>query len=212
MKKFNRFIVLSVGLSFGVLAQAGEIDNSKITTFSSGTVISSSAVNNSVDEVVSQINDNASRIAALEAMLTPADYSGISSRLTGIYDGVFMANEFSSDEGNSGVDPKIGAISARVKLNITDGAGTLEFNKSRTMYYHLKEANEALAIDDETGVYTVSISLTVDEQGEVTTDSGASLKAMKGYINKAGTAITLMLHDKDIEATWIRGAFILNKQ
>ena len=64
MKKYYIPLVLLVFVSLNTFAFAGTVDSNKITTFSSGTIISSSDVNTAVGEVVNQINDNDSRVTS----------------------------------------------------------------------------------------------------------------------------------------------------
>ena len=68
------FLLVSLGLSGNALS--GTIDSTKITTFTSGSVISSSEVNTAVNEVVTQINDNDTNLTALEARIAALESPG----------------------------------------------------------------------------------------------------------------------------------------
>lgn len=72
---------------------AGEVG--AVTTFSAGSAAKAAEVNGNFDALITAINDNASRIAALEAPSN--DVSGHSYSLH--YAGTFLAAEVSSDDG-----------------------------------------------------------------------------------------------------------------
>lgn len=70
MKKNQMFLTLLISSVISFNAYSAEINSNNISTFTSGTVISSSSVNTTVGEVVTQVNDNNTRINTLEQATT----------------------------------------------------------------------------------------------------------------------------------------------
>lgn len=70
-------LVLLAGLSFALYAAPGSITIPN--TFSSGTVISSAAVNSNFTTVVNKINDNDARITTLESKKSPIAFGFVAS-------------------------------------------------------------------------------------------------------------------------------------
>lgn len=92
MKIRNLFGLIAAVTMCG-MANAGEVDTASVTTFSSGTPAVASEVNGNFDALITAINDNAARIAALETL----DNSVAGSTYTIFYAGSILAAEQDTD-------------------------------------------------------------------------------------------------------------------
>jgi len=215
MKYTKTFIFLLAAASVFGTVTSGEIDNTRITTFTSGSVISSSSVNTAVSEVVTQINDNNSnisinlaniaellaRIETLEESVTslqpPVDYTNIRSRLTGTYRGsLYSAYPELTEEGYNLI-----SFGLLVIANLTNGSGTLTVDGTKTS--RRLTTNE---IESNLSSESTSINLNPSPTGLV--EFSWDEWALEGYTDKSGRSITFRL----IGDSFPGGLLILHKE
>lgn len=82
-------LVLLTGL-LSLPALAGEVDSASVTTFESGTTLSSQAMNATINALVTAINDNAARLAEIEGNAATTDVAGRSYCIKEIETGFFI--------------------------------------------------------------------------------------------------------------------------
>ena len=194
------FLLVSLGLSGNAIS--GAIDTTKITTYTSGSVISASEANAAITEIITQINDNNTRIAALEG---PTDYTDILTRINGTYIGVYKSQEAIA---NGLTNFYTHASSGTVSASFTNGVGTLSVSGTHQLL-DLKPLYSAAAatsvVDAEAG--SPNVTLSVNSTGLITTVLEG--RATSGSVNKKGDFITLISKDTTKEGQII---MILHKQ
>ena len=211
MKIFEKSKLVVLAALVSGFVNAGEVDSAKITTFTSGTVISSSQVNGAVTEVVNQINDNnasitslISRIESLETQIAsltpPADYEGINSRLSGNYKGFLFATHL----GGTSDITEIYNYSYSFSVTLTSGAGTLsnfEWKSVTVTPDNGQLINEIYPIEEG------NMTLTSNSSGYTTIV--ADFFNGSGFANRRGDFLSLKLTGADNGFT---GTLVLYKE
>lgn len=145
MKIVRSGLLILVAACVAMQSVASEVDSASVTTFQSGTTLSSQQLNTTINALVTAVNDNAARIAELEAAAQSSlSVSGKSYCLHSIEAGFFLHSPLS--DPNTGPYP-LGTARASQKMAVSfnsDGSGTASVVES-----DYKEAFPGSAVIDQ---------------------------------------------------------------
>lgn len=116
------------------MALAGTVDSSKVTTFQAGTAAVAAEVNSTISALVSAINDNAERLAALETAAPDSSVAGQSYQLRSINSSIAVGGTTTTEDGR-----------AHRFANVTNGSlnATLNFGNGGTATFTVAAGNDA---------------------------------------------------------------------
>ncbi|MBD3646456.1 MAG: hypothetical protein HUJ31_03165 [Pseudomonadales bacterium] len=123
-------LMLVTGL-LSLPAMAGTVDSASVTTFQSGSTLSSQDMNATIDALVTAINDNATRIAEIENSVPTADVSGREYCIQELEVGFFIHNPLLDESQNAyplGVEHGTFVASIAFVADGTGSATSLEEN------------------------------------------------------------------------------------
>ncbi|MAY39134.1 MULTISPECIES: hypothetical protein [Spongiibacter] len=169
-------IATALTLSSSLLI-AGPVNNENITTFTAGSPAVAADVNSTIQALVSAINDNASRIAALEDSAPDNSVAGNSYQLRSINSMVAVGDteSYSSAGPNDFANISNGTLSATLTFDSTGSNGTLTIDAGNDESYEVNVPTNKLenftddASDNSTFTFTQTgntVSATFDEGGD----------------------------------------------
>ncbi|HKI74325.1 MAG TPA: hypothetical protein VJ998_06775 [Pseudomonadales bacterium] len=126
MKIFKSGVLVAMAAWFAMQAGAAEVDSASVTTFQPGTTLSSQELNTSISALITAINDNASRVAALEETQNAATtVSGKQYCVHSIETGFFLHSPLTNPNG---IPYPLGVSTASFVAGVSfnaDGSGTV---------------------------------------------------------------------------------------
>ena len=168
-------IATALTLSSSLLV-AGTVNNENVTTFTAGSPARAADVNSTIQALVSAINDNASRIAALEDSAPDSSVAGNSYQLRSINSMVAVGDteSYSSAGPNNFANISNGTLSATLTFDSTGSNGTLTIDAGNDESYEVNvPSNKLENFTDDVGenstfTYTQTgntVSAIFDEDG-----------------------------------------------
>jgi len=124
---------------------AGTVNSENVTTFTAGSPARAADVNSTIQALVSAINDNASRIAALEDSAPDSSVAGNTYQLRSMNSMVAVGESNSDGDGVSYPNPQgndfanisNGSLSATLTFNDTGASGSLTIDANNDKTYEV---------------------------------------------------------------------------